>query len=201
MAQENKRTEPIFTQWGDPIMHKPTKSFPRDKIGKPAFKKLIKMMFGDMENAGVGLAANQIGLPLKLAVIEVKIYAPELDLNPVPPTVIINPQIIDYSKNKVGGWEGCLSCRGVRFWVERSSSIEVRYIDENNKIIKRIIGGWEAVVFQHEIDHLNGIVCGERVAIRDKKVMSGAIISEEWYNEHFNSIPSYSSKPKTKKRK
>jgi len=187
MPKKSNKTKPsksVFTQWGNPVLHKPAKPVPQSKISKPTFKKLIKRMFQEIQGVGVGLAANQIGLPIKLAVIEIKLNKPKKELKPVPPTVIINPKITSYSRDKIGGWEGCLSCDGVRFWVERSVSIKVVYLNEYNKRVARVVRGWEARVFQHEIDHLNGKVCGERVMIKSGKVVSGAIVSASWYKKH-----------------
>jgi peptide deformylase len=189
MAKTVKKKPSKFTQWGDPVLHSPTKPVPRSRISRPEFRALLSKMFRYIQGVGVGLAANQIGLPLKLAVIEIKLDKPRKDLKPVPKTTVINPVITKYSKGTVGGWEGCLSCNGVRIWVERAKSIKVTYINEYNKRIVRNIDGWEARVFQHEIDHLNGIVCGERVAIRNGRVMSGALVSYIWYENNPGSTP------------
>ncbi|MDD5152695.1 MAG: peptide deformylase [Candidatus Pacebacteria bacterium] len=179
MSKIAKKKVRKFTQWGDPILHKPTKLVPRNKIGKPAFKKLTKRMLRYLRDEGVGLAANQIGLPMKLAVIELKLDKPVKGLKEIPPTIITNPRIINYSKNKIGGWEGCLSCNRVFFWINRSASIKVVYLNENGKKITRVVHDWEARIFQHEIDHLNGKVCGEQVVTKNGKVVSGAIISAD----------------------
>jgi len=195
MKKINRENGPVFTQWGNPVLQLPTKPVPRSEISKPQFKKLVKRMFRDIEGIGVGLAANQIGLPMKLAVIEVKAHRAKKEKKGknvskiVPPTLIVNPKIIFYSKKKVGSWEGCLSCSGVRFWVERSASIKVIYFDETNKKVTRVIDGFEAIVFQHEIDHLYGIVCGERTAIRNGKVMPGSLVSNIWYKDHPRLVP------------
>lgn len=185
MPKKSKKVKPnkqTFTQWGNPILHKFTKPVPRSEIGKPTFKQLVKRMFKiTQENGGVGLAANQIGLSMKLAVVELRLTKPTKGFEPIPPTVVINPKITTYSKNKIGGWEGCLSCCGIMFWVERSASIKVVYLNEYSKKIVRIIRGLEATIFQHEIDHLNGKVCGEQVFTKNGKVASGAIISATWY--------------------
>lgn len=183
-SKKTKLNKSTFTQWGDPVLHRPAKPVPRNKIGKPAFKKLIKRMFRAIQDVGVGLAANQIGLPMRLAVMEISLNKPKKGLKLVPPTVVINPKITSYSRNKIGGWEGCLSCDGVRFWVERSVSISVTYINEHGERVKRIVQDWEARIFQHEIDHLNGKVCGEQVIIKNGKVVSGAIVSVSWYKKH-----------------
>ncbi len=141
-------------------------------------------MFRLIDGVGVGLAANQIGIDSRLAVIEIPPNSKNKKSKPVPPTVLINPRILKYSKDKVGGWEGCLSCSGVRFWIERPKDIEVSYVGKDREHVRKIVKGWEARVFQHEIDHLNGIVCGERVACRNGQVVKGAVVSEAWYQKH-----------------
>ena len=123
---------------------------------------LIDNMIETMRSAnGVGLAAPQIGENRRLAVIEALPDYDEDD-NEIPNTrdlfVIVNPEIVWTSNDVEDGIEGCLSIPGYLGEVERPLSIRVRAQDREGKKIKLKIGGWTARIFQHEIDHLNGVL-------------------------------------------
>ena len=112
---------------------------------------------------GVGLAAPQINRSIQLAVIEIKKSDIRPDVIPLKTTVIINPEITSYSKEENNDWEGCLSFPGVRGLVPRAKAITVKYLDEFGKAYILKLKGFQARVFQHEIDHLNGIVYVNRM--------------------------------------
>ena len=123
---------------------------------------LIDNMIETMRNAnGVGLAAPQIGENRRLAVVEALPDYDEDD-NEIPDTrdlfVIVNPEIVWTSNDVEDGIEGCLSIPGYLGEVERPLSIRVRAQDRDGKKIKLKLGGWTARIFQHEIDHLNGVL-------------------------------------------
>lgn len=138
---------------------------PTEKI-KNFDEKLAKLIFemrsAMKKNKGVGLAAPQIGEKISLIVVECEKDA-EASRPHIPFTVIINPKIISTSKETEIDVEGCLSLPNIWGDVERSKKIEVEYFDENGKKIKRKCSGFLARVFQHEIDHLNGIVFTQRI--------------------------------------
>lgn len=130
-------------------------------------QQLIDDMIETMREApGVGLAAPQIGKPLRLTVIET---LPELDDegNEIEDSrelyVIINPEIAWQSRKMVEGIEGCLSIPGYVGEVERHEEIRVRALDRHGKPIKLKVKGWTARIFQHEIDHLNGVLYIDRL--------------------------------------
>lgn len=125
-------------------------------------QKLIDDMIETMRQAnGVGLAAPQIGLPLKLAVIET---LPEEDDegNELEETrdlyVIINPEIYWAARETTKGMEGCLSIPGYLGEVERAESIRVRGLDRHGRKFRLRLNDWDARIFQHEVDHLNGVL-------------------------------------------
>lgn len=152
-----------IVQFGDPVLRKKTKPMSLAQIRSVQIQKLILMMFFSMKNIGVGLAAPQIGLSLRLAVIEVKPANKRLGVKPFAKTVVINPTIITYSKKKSPKWEGCLSLKNVAAESLRSESITVRYLDQKGKSHTEKYTGFTAQVFQHEIDHLNGILYVDRI--------------------------------------
>ena len=181
-AKQSKAKQDPFTHWGDPVLFAPTKPLKMAYIKSAEFKENVEKMFRLIKGIGVGLAANQIGLPMKFAVIMIEPNPRRPNLVPLPRTVIVNPVIKEYSKEKQGGWEGCLSCAGPYFFVERAKWIDVQYIDGfTAKKVNRRVEDFQAVVFQHEIDHLYGKVCGEQVIVRNGKVVPGAIQTSYWY--------------------
>ena len=134
-------------------------------------QQLIDDMIDTMRDApGVGLAAPQIGQSIKLTVIET---LPEIDEdgNEIEDSrdlyVITNPEIVWTSRKMVDGIEGCLSIPGYLGEVERYESIRVRAQDRYGKKIKLRLNGWTARIFQHEIDHLNGVLYIDRLTSQE----------------------------------
>jgi len=125
---------------------------------------LINDMVETMRDApGVGLAAPQIGLSERLLVIEYYEREPEEDEEeneeaPKKVWAIINPEIVKASEEKVMGVEGCLSIPGLVGEVERHEEVLVKGLNRHGKPMKVKANGWLARIFQHEIDHLNGIL-------------------------------------------
>jgi peptide deformylase len=125
-------------------------------------QQLVDNMIETMRQAsGVGLAAPQVNLPLRLTVIETP---PKLDDegNEIEGTrqlfVLVNPEITWMSREMVEGVEGCLSIPGYVGEVSRHYRIRVRGQDRHGNKVRLQLGGWTARIFQHEIDHLNGIL-------------------------------------------
>ena len=125
-------------------------------------QKLIDDMIETMRDApGVGLAAPQVGRPLRLSVIET---VPKVDEegNEIEESrelfVIINPEIIWESRDELLGVEGCLSIPGYVGEVARAEKIRVRAQDRHGRKMRLRLSGWTARIFQHEIDHLNGVL-------------------------------------------
>lgn len=112
---------------------------------------LIRDMFETMEHAdGIGLAANQVGLSISLAVMDISVMD---DYKDEKPLVVINPEILESSGEYVME-EGCLSVPGVRDEVTRADSLKVRFTDGNFERVETELTGMWARVFQHEYDHL-----------------------------------------------
>ncbi len=150
-----------FTEWGNPILSKKLKPVSPAKVKSKALQSFIKDMFFTMSDIGYGIAANQVNKDLHLAVVQMP--AEHNGGVALPRTAIINPKILEYSKEKAKNWEGCLSCPGVRGLATRSKWIRVSYWDENGKKHEQKLAGWPGIIFQHEIDHLNGIRYAERI--------------------------------------
>lgn len=151
----------------DPILRRKAK--PIAKFDKD-LQTLIDDMIETMREApGVGLAAPQINISQQLAVVE---YAENEDeeseeeetesAKPKKLYVLINPEIIKASEEKVLGVEGCLSIPGLLGEVERHESVQVKALNRHGKPVKLKVDGWTARIFQHEIDHLNGVLFTDR---------------------------------------
>ena len=145
-------------------------TFPEEVLRKDAepvevfdddLAKLIDDMVDTMREApGVGLAAPQIGISKRIIVVE--FGDEEDDSVPKQLYIMINPEIIKESKDKVPGIEGCLSVPGVVGKVNRSRAVTVRGQNIHGKPVKIRAQGWLARIFQHEIDHINGVLYTDR---------------------------------------
>ena len=122
---------------------------------------LIDNMFETMRDApGVGLAAPQIGESLRLVVVE---YSEDEDENVRPKKyVLVNPEIIKSSEEMVTDIEGCLSLPGLAGRVERHEAVTIKAKNRFGKALKIEAEGWLARIFQHEIDHLDGVLYIDR---------------------------------------
>jgi peptide deformylase len=128
---------------------------------------LIDDMVETMREApGVGLAAPQIGLSERLIVVEYYEREEDEEKEDAPKKVwaVLNPEIIRASEEKLMGVEGCLSIPGLVGEVERHAVIQVKGLNRHGKPVKIKAEGWLARIFQHEIDHLNGILFPDRAA-------------------------------------
>lgn len=127
----------------------------------PATQELIDDMIETMRAApGVGLAAPQVGVSQRLLVIE---YGDDENEDaPLKLYVVINPEIIKASTEMVKGAEGCLSVPGLAGLVERHNSVVVKGLNRRGQPIRIKAEGWLARIFQHEMDHLEGIIFTDR---------------------------------------
>ena len=134
-----------------------------------AFDKNLQTLIDDMvetmrDAPGVGLAAPQIGLSERLIVVEYHEKPEDEDNEDAPKKVwaVLNPEIINASEEMVMGVEGCLSIPNLVVEVERHVAVQVKGLNRHGKPMKIKAEGWLARIFQHEIDHLNGVLFTER---------------------------------------
>jgi peptide deformylase len=127
-------------------------------------KTIIADMYETMHAAGgVGLAAPQIGVDLRLMIFGFDKNPRYPDEPPVPVTTLINPWIELLTEETEEGWEGCLSVPGMRGWVPRATHIRYGGALEDGAAFAREARGFHARVFQHEFDHLNGVLYPHRI--------------------------------------
>jgi peptide deformylase len=134
---------------------------PVDNPGAPAIRRLVADMFETMDDAnGVGLAAPQVHVPLRLFVFRVPEAraGEDADDTVLGDTVLINPEIEFLTEERILRWEGCLSIPGLRAAVPRSPRIRYRGVDCDGRKVERVVSGFHAGVVQHEYDHLDGIL-------------------------------------------
>lgn len=127
-------------------------------------QQLIASMRHSLEGTqGVGLAAPQISVSKRVIIVASRPtprypHAPDME-----PVVMINPGYRALSETKEKGWEGCLSIPGIRALVPRYTDIGIHYTDEHGSLVESELNGFVARIFQHEIDHLDGMVYLDRV--------------------------------------
>ncbi|HRZ98463.1 MAG TPA: peptide deformylase [Paludibacter sp.] len=152
---------PIFT-YGNAVLRKIAEPI---TIDYPKINELIDNMFDTMYHAeGVGLAAPQIGLPIRVLVIDLfplKEDNPELGDFKV---AMINPQMLEMSDDEVTGEEGCLSVPGIHESVSRALKIKIKYFDTAFNEHIGVFEGYKARVVQHEYDHLEGNLFTDKVS-------------------------------------
>ena len=137
---------------------------PVTQFATPALSELVRDMLDTMRaNDGAGLAAIQIGVLQRVVVFELASNPRYPDAEPVPLTVLVNPEIEFLGEEQVSGWEGCLSVPDLRGVVRRHAKIRLRALDRHGEPIDRVVQGVTAGTFQHECDHLDGKLFVDRV--------------------------------------
>jgi len=135
------------------------KSQPVEAFGTPQLRELITDMRDTMAHLnGAGLAAPQIGVPLRVVIFGVTRNPRYPDAEEVPDTVLLNPVITPIGAEMEEDWEGCLSVPGMRGVVPRFKKLQYQGFDESGNPIDRSVEGFHARVVQHECDHLDGIL-------------------------------------------
>ena len=136
----------------------------------------------DMEDTlhdygGVGLAAPQIDVGLRIAIIEIPGGESRYgDLEPMDLTAFFNPEVKVINPETAGNWEGCLSVPGLRGWVDRPQHIQVSYLDTQGAAQILELKGFMATVFQHEFDHLDGHLYVDHISDMSKLVFEEELL-------------------------
>ncbi len=152
-----------IAQLGQPVLREPVRHItnPLD----PTIQLLIDDMLATVADAnGVGIAAPQVYQSLSLFIVASRPNQRYPNAPAMEPTAMLNPQLIDASSEAEKGWEGCLSIPGIRGLVSRHKRVRVRYLDRKGEIHEEEYEGFLARIFQHEFDHINGVVFLDRVA-------------------------------------
>jgi peptide deformylase len=147
---------------GDPRLLRVSE--PVRQFGTPELDELIRDMKDTMAQlSGAGLAAPQIGVPLRLVIFGVERNPRYPDAEEVPFTILCNPELKAVGSELEEGWEGCLSVPGMRGLVPRLLRLRYSGLDPQGQRIEREVSGFHARVVQHECDHLDGILYPMRI--------------------------------------
>jgi peptide deformylase len=151
---------------GHPVLREPARPLAREEIVSEATLRLVADMIDTLHDyGGIGLAAPQIGEPIRLAIVEIPEGGTRYGEVPgMPLTVFVNPVVTVLDPATKGYWEGCLSVPGLRGFVERPQKIRVGYLDLAGRDQTLELAGFLATVFQHEFDHLDGTLYIDRLA-------------------------------------
>ena len=152
---------PVYI-YGQPVLRQEAEDITPDY---PNLKELIDNMFETMDRAeGCGLAAPQIGLPIRVVVIDLDVMSDDYPEYKGYRRAFINPHIIETNDEEDSMEEGCLSLPGIHEKVTRPTRIRVQYVDENFVEHDEWVDGYLARVMQHEFDHLEGKVFVDRLS-------------------------------------
>ncbi len=149
------------SQVGNPILRQIAQ--PIDRFDEPVQTLIDNLMATLLQSNGVGIAAPQVAASCRVVIIASRPNprypnAPEME-----PTVMINPRLVSTSEERVKDWEGCLSVPGIRGLVPRYQAIAIEYCDRQGKLQQQHLTDFVARIFQHELDHLNGLVFLDRL--------------------------------------
>lgn len=166
--------------YGDPVLKKKAKEITQEY---PNFSVLLENMFETMYNAhGVGLAAPQIGLPIRLFLVDTSPFSDDESLSEDEvkqlkdfKKVFINPTILEESGEEWSFSEGCLSIPDIREDVFRKETIKIKYYDENFEEHIDTYNGLCARVIQHEYDHIEGVLFTDKLSSLKKRLLKGKL--------------------------
>jgi peptide deformylase len=150
---------------GDPVLRAVARPVPHDELATPGFQRFLDDLVETMRAAnGAGLAAPQVGVSKRVFCVEVHDnprypYKPDIELR-----VLVNPELRALGGETFSSYEGCLSIPDLRGRLPRSLEIEVAYTDREGRSVAETVRGLSAGTFQHEQDHLDGVLFVDRVA-------------------------------------
>lgn len=180
---DNQNDRPEIVQLGHPALRNPAQTFD-GQVDDDELEALLAIMRQAMHDApGVGLAAPQLGILLRIAVLEDVVPVPDevaqmRARNALPYFAMVNPEYTPTGPEKASFFEGCLSFTGWQAVVERQLTVDAHYCDPSGTRITRQFSGWSARIVQHETDHLNGVIYIDRANTRS--LVSNAEYVKRW---------------------
>jgi peptide deformylase len=149
---------------GAPVLRERARTVTREELASAEMQGFIDRLIATMRAAnGAGIAANQVGEPVRICVIEVR-DNPRYPYKPnIPLTVLVNAEIEPIGEEQFDNYEGCLSVPGLRGVVPRSCEARVRAWDRDGNELDFVVRGVSAGTYQHELDHLDGVLYVDRV--------------------------------------
>lgn len=151
----------MITTFPNQELYQPTRDIPKKDIKAETFSQIGAAMLDILKKeGGIGLSANQVGLPFNMCVI---------DIEANNPMILLNPRVIKTSTDKKPSKEGCLSLPGAIVTVQRYKEVTVEYEDVTGETKEEIATGLLSSCLQHEIDHLNGVLMINRIGAYHKE--------------------------------
>ena len=150
---------------GNPNLRQRAKDYSSELIGSDIFFQIVTDLRDSLhQSGGIGLAAPQIDIPFRILVIEIPNTSTRYgEIQPLPFEVFVNPVISVIDHKKQGFWEGCLSVPEMMGYVERPRKIKVDYLSGTGEDKSAFFEDFLATVFQHEVDHLDGVFFTDRL--------------------------------------
>ena len=154
-----------ITTVGDPVLRQRAHEVSDEDLASDAVQSFIDDLIDTKRAAsGAGLAANQVGDLRRIAVVEVEPNNPRYPYKPpFALTVLVNPELEPVGDETFEVNEGCLSVPDLRGTLRRHAQVRVRFLDRDGQPQERVVGGLTAGTFQHEVDHLDGVLFLDRV--------------------------------------
>ncbi|GAA2491531.1 peptide deformylase [Streptomyces longisporus] len=168
---------------GDPVLRRGTERFD-GQLAPALLARFVEALRVTMHEApGVGLAAPQVGVPLRIAVIEDQAPVPEevrlaRGRVPQPFRVLVNPAYEPVGTARAAFFEGCLSVPGWQAIVARHAQVRLTGQDEHGRTVDEVFSGWPARIVQHETDHLDGVLYLDRAELRS--LASNEAMAQRW---------------------
>ena len=186
-----------IVQIGNPALRQIANEVNESEIASSEIQNLIDDLIETMRNAnGAGLAATQIAAPYRICVIEVN-KNPRYPYKPdIPLTVLINPKVTFLTEERINVYEGCLSVPNLRGKVDRCPEILIEGLDRDGQILSFVAKGISAGTFQHELDHLDGLVFTDRMKDASSLTTIDEFTSnheEEFKQQVINIVKNYGS--------
>jgi peptide deformylase len=173
-----------IAQIGHPVLRQRAREVTREELLAPATQQFIDDLVETMRDAsGAGLAAIQVYEPIRICAIEVN-RNPRYPYKPdIPLTILVNPVLTAVGEDVFDNYEGCLSVPNLRGVVPRSLHLHVKAWDRHGNEIDETVHGLKAGTYQHEVDHLDGVIFVDRV--RDPKTLTTWTEFERYHRDAF----------------
>lgn len=162
--EEAMAVRPVLTI-GNPLLRQVARDLTPEEIVSPQVRALVEDMVDTMHHEeGIGIAAPQIGESVQLAIVEIDVESERYpDAEPVELIVLANPRVTVLDDDEQGYWEGCLSVPNLRGLVLRPRQVRIDFTTLEGEPAAIVAEGFLATVFQHELDHLQGVLYIDRI--------------------------------------
>ena len=154
-----------IVQLGDPVLRQVAREVSVEELKSDECQQFIDDLIETMRHAnGAGLAANQVAHPIRIFVVEVKSNNPRYPYKPsIPLRILVNPKVSPLGETRFLNFEGCLSVPNLRGQVFRYQHVRLTYLDREGNAHEEEVRGITAGTYQHELDHLDGMLFVDRV--------------------------------------